>query len=131
MIAAQELLETSIGQIRTLTAFLREQVGEGCDGLESETAASRACDHILAYLTVLIVRIEGAGPNFSGGLGLAGHGAARAHQAEANGSFSNIDNGSVVALRSPVAYTERVNNVVEVQPGLAITGSWLTVKPAD
>jgi len=33
MIAARELLETSIGQIRTLTAFLREQVGEGSDGV--------------------------------------------------------------------------------------------------
>jgi hypothetical protein len=74
MIAARELLETSIGQIRTLTAFLREQLGEGSDGLEYETAASRACDEILAYLTVLLVRVEGAGPNFSGSWG--GEGAA-------------------------------------------------------
>src|SRR5215475_6178117 len=122
MIAARELLETSIAQIRTLTAFLREQVGEGSDGLESETAAGRACDEILAYLTVLIVRVEGAGPNFSSGLGLAGHGAARVQQAEANRPFSNIDTGSVAALRSPVAYIQHVDNVVDVQPGLVVTG---------
>jgi hypothetical protein len=118
MIAARELLETSIGQIRTLTAFLREQVGEGSDGSESEPAASRACDEILACLTALIVRVEGAGSNFSSGLGLAGHGAARVRQAEANGPFSNIHNGSVAALRSPVAYTHHVDNVVDVQPRL-------------
>ena len=116
MIAARELLETSIGQIRALTAFLREQVGEGSDGSESETAASRACEEILAYLTVLIVRVEGAGSNFSSDLGLAGHGAARVRQTEANRPFSNIHNGSVEALPLPVAYTHHVDNVVDVQP---------------
>ena len=131
MIAARELLETSIGQIRTLTAFLREQVGEGSDGLESETAASRACDEILAYLTVLIVRVEGAGPNFSRGLGLAGHGAARVGQAKATEPFSNIHNGSVLALRSPVGYTDHVDDVVDLQPDSQSTGTWLTLKPAD
>ena len=126
MIAARELLETSIGQIRTLTAFLREQVGEGSDGSESEPAASRACDEILACLTALIVRVEGAGSNFSSGLGLAGHGAARVRQAEANGPFSNIENGSVAALHFPVAYTHQDDDAVDAQPGVVVTGSWLT-----
>jgi hypothetical protein len=130
MIAARELLETSIGQLRTLTAFLREQVGEGSDELEPETAASRACDEILAYLTALIVRVEGAGANFPSGLGLAGPGA-RVWRAEANGPFSNIDNGSVAALYSPVAYTHQDDNAVDARPGVAVTGSWLTMKPAD
>jgi len=88
MIAAREWLDTSIGQSRTLTAFLREQLGEGGDGSESEAAASRACDEILAYLTILVLRVEAAGPDFSSGLGLAAQGAAKMPRTEANGSSS-------------------------------------------
>ena len=58
MMAPPELLDISIGHIRTLTAFLREQLGEGSGGSESETAESRACNEILAYLTVVVLRLE-------------------------------------------------------------------------
>jgi hypothetical protein len=58
MIAPQELLDTSIEQIRTLTAFLHEQLPEGGGGSESETPESRACNEALAYLTVLVLRLE-------------------------------------------------------------------------
>jgi hypothetical protein len=61
MIAPQELLDTSLGQIRTLTAFLREQLGERSDSSESETAESRACSETLAQLTLLIQRLEATG----------------------------------------------------------------------
>jgi hypothetical protein len=69
MIAPQELLDTSIAQVRTLTVFLREQLGVRSGGSESETAESRACIEILAHLTVLILLHEAAGPDVSGGRG--------------------------------------------------------------
>ena len=93
MIAPRELLDTSLGQMRTLTAFLREQLGEGSDAPESETAEGRACAEILAYLTGLILRLEAPFPEISGALALAGHAAARMKVSEANEPFSNFDTG--------------------------------------
>ena len=61
MIAPPELLDTSIGQIRTLTAFLREQLAEGSGGSESERIETRACNEALADLTVLLRRLQAAG----------------------------------------------------------------------
>ena len=61
MIAPRELLDTSIGQIRTLVAFLREQLGEDSDGSKSEVAESRACRAILAHLESQLAAIELAG----------------------------------------------------------------------
>ena len=58
MIEPQDLLDTSIAQIQTLTAFLREQLVERGGEPESETAVSRACNEILADLTVLMLRIR-------------------------------------------------------------------------
>ena len=84
MIAPRELLDTSIAQVRTLTAFLHEQLGVRSGGSESETAESRACNEILADLTVLILRHEAAGPGLSSGLGLADRLAARMPGTEAN-----------------------------------------------
>jgi hypothetical protein len=64
MIAARELLDMSIGQIRTLRAFLSEQLDEG-EGSESETAETRTCNEILAYLSVLLQRLEATGPHIA------------------------------------------------------------------
>jgi hypothetical protein len=57
MLKPQDLLDTSIAQIQTLAAFLREQLAEG-DESEPKTADSRACSEILADLTVLMQRIR-------------------------------------------------------------------------
>ena len=84
MIAPLELLDTSIAQIRTLTAFLHEQLGVRSGGAESETAESRACHELLAYLMAAILRHEAAGPEIYGGLGFADHVAARMPRTEAN-----------------------------------------------
>jgi hypothetical protein len=55
MIAPNELLDTSIGQLRTLAAFLREQLGHGA-GMPSASGQARACKELLASLSALIER---------------------------------------------------------------------------
>jgi hypothetical protein len=107
MIAARELLDTSIGQLQTLTAFLREQLGEGGHGSEFETAERRACNELLAYLPVLILRLEAARPDLSAGFGLAGYVPARMRRTEADELFANVDGGQIatnrgLASREPV-----------------------------
>jgi hypothetical protein len=99
MIAPRELLDTSIGQIQTLAAFLREQLAEGNHGSEFETAETRACNEILADLTVLILRLEAARPDVSGGMGLAGYVAARRRRTEENEQSSSVDGGQSGANR--------------------------------
>jgi hypothetical protein len=51
-----ELLETSIAQVRTLVAFLGEQLDEsaGGDTAQSSTLEVRACKDMLVSLTVLL-----------------------------------------------------------------------------
>ncbi len=59
-ITARELLDTSIGQLRTLTAFLSDQLGEGgsTGGVWSATGDIRACNEVLVSLGVLISKLE-------------------------------------------------------------------------
>jgi hypothetical protein len=61
MITTQELLETSIGQLRILAAFLSEQLGGRADRSKSESAETRACRDILDQLTALILKLESVG----------------------------------------------------------------------
>jgi len=51
-----ELLETSIGQLRTLVAFLSEQLDQGGSGDAAQASAPevRACKDMLVSLTVLL-----------------------------------------------------------------------------
>jgi len=58
-IAHSELLDTSIAQLRTLAAFLREQLGHGADRMPA-TAQARACSELLAALSALILRLQAA-----------------------------------------------------------------------
>jgi hypothetical protein len=60
MITTQELLDTAIGQLRILVAFLGEQLGSREAAAESETVDIRACHDMLAHLTLLILRLESA-----------------------------------------------------------------------
>jgi hypothetical protein len=59
LITPRELLDTSIGQLRILAAFLGEQLGERHAGGKSDTAETRACGAILSYLTLLMQKLEG------------------------------------------------------------------------
>jgi hypothetical protein len=61
MITTRELLETSIGQLQILAAFLGEQLGGRDDRSKSGTAETRACHAILDQLTALILKLESAG----------------------------------------------------------------------
>jgi hypothetical protein len=61
------LLDTSIAQLRTLAAFLAEQMGEyrlaqGSSGHQSEAAnlEARACKEILLTISVLIPKLQAA-----------------------------------------------------------------------
>jgi hypothetical protein len=62
MISTQDLLDTSVGQLRTLTAFLDEQLYQRDGGWERATSASNACNEILQSLRELIVRVQGTCP---------------------------------------------------------------------
>jgi hypothetical protein len=55
-ITPDELLETSIAQLRTLVAFLGEQLDGSADGntAQSSTLEVRACKSMLDSLTVLL-----------------------------------------------------------------------------
>jgi len=62
MITAQDLLDTSVGQLRTLTAFLDEQLHQRDGGRERATSATNACNEILQSLRELIVRVHSTRP---------------------------------------------------------------------
>jgi hypothetical protein len=62
MISTQDLLDTSVGQLRTLTAFLDEQLYQRDGGWERATSATNACNEILQSLRELIVRVQGTRP---------------------------------------------------------------------
>jgi hypothetical protein len=59
-ITTNELLDTSIAQLRTLAAFLREQLGPGADRMPSGAAQVRACKELLSSLSALILRLQAA-----------------------------------------------------------------------
>jgi len=59
-ITPNELLDTSIAQLRTLTAFLREQLANGADRTPSTAAQARACRELLGSLSALILRLQTA-----------------------------------------------------------------------
>jgi hypothetical protein len=59
-ITSNELLDTSIAQLRTLAAFLREQLGHETGGVTPVTPQVRACREVLASLSVLILRLQTA-----------------------------------------------------------------------
>jgi len=56
-ITPNELLDTSISQLRTLAAFLREQLGNGADRMPS-AAQVRACKELLGALSALIRQLQ-------------------------------------------------------------------------
>ena len=58
MITPRELLDTSIGQLRILAVFLREQLGERDDGSKSDMSETRTCSEILGYLSILMMKVE-------------------------------------------------------------------------
>ena len=55
-----ELLDTSIAQLRTLVAFLGEQLGDRNERPEPATLEARACEEILLSLSLLIPTLEAA-----------------------------------------------------------------------
>jgi len=65
-ITPNELLDTSIAQLRTLAAFLREQLGDGADRMPSAGAQVRACKELLSSLSALILRLQAARETFAG-----------------------------------------------------------------
>jgi hypothetical protein len=58
MITPREVLDTSIGQLRILAAFLRDQLSESGDGTEAVTLETRACRQIQRSLSVLISELQ-------------------------------------------------------------------------
>jgi len=54
----QEVLDISVAQLETLTAFLHEQIGEGSDDSRHFTTETQACNEILGYLKALILRVR-------------------------------------------------------------------------
>jgi hypothetical protein len=65
-ITTNELLDTSLAQLRTLAAFLREQLGEGGVSLTSDAPQLRACRDVLGSLSLLILRLQAAREAFAG-----------------------------------------------------------------
>ena len=59
-ITTNELLDTTIAQLRTLAAFLREQLGHGTESKTSASPQVRACREVLGSLSVLILRLQAA-----------------------------------------------------------------------
>jgi hypothetical protein len=70
MISPAELLDTSVAQLQTLSAFLGEQLGDRNDRPDSATSESRACGEILLSLSVLILKLEAARRMAPGGEGI-------------------------------------------------------------
>jgi hypothetical protein len=62
LITPRELLDTSIGQLRILAAFLGEQLCERDAGGTSDTAETRACNAILDHVTLLVQKLESTDP---------------------------------------------------------------------
>jgi hypothetical protein len=58
LITPQEVLDTSIAQLETLAAFLREQLDESIDDPRHVTKETRVCKEILGSLSVLILRVR-------------------------------------------------------------------------
>ena len=58
LITPQEILDTSVAQLETLAAFLREQLDESIDEPGRVTKETRACKEILGSLRVLILRVR-------------------------------------------------------------------------
>ena len=55
----RELLDTSIAQLQTLTAFLGDNLRESADSLESSAAPEMlACREILVSLGALILKVQ-------------------------------------------------------------------------
>ena len=54
------LLDTSIAQLRTLAAFLAEEMGEYARQPESANLEARACKEILLTISVLIPKLQAA-----------------------------------------------------------------------
>lgn len=54
------LLDTSIAQLRTLAAFLAEEMGEYRDKSEVASLEARACKEILLTISVLIPKLQAA-----------------------------------------------------------------------
>jgi hypothetical protein len=57
-ITSQELLDTSIAQLQTLAAFLRDQLSERGDGTEAVSLEARACEEIQRSLSVMISKLR-------------------------------------------------------------------------
>ena len=55
---SQEVLDTSVAQLETLAAFMREQLGERAEGPNRITAETHACNEILGSLRALLVRVR-------------------------------------------------------------------------
>ena len=57
----RELLDSSIAQLQTLTAFLGDQLAASVDRSESSAAPEiRACEEILVSLGALILKVQTA-----------------------------------------------------------------------
>jgi hypothetical protein len=54
------LLDTSIAQLRTLAAFLAEEMGEFREKSEAANLEARACKEILLTISVLIPKLQAA-----------------------------------------------------------------------
>ncbi len=54
------LLDTSIAQLRTLAAFLAEEMGEYREKSEPASLEARACKEILLTISVLIPKLQAA-----------------------------------------------------------------------
>jgi hypothetical protein len=54
------LLDTSIAQLRTLAAFLAEEMAEYRDKSEPANLEARACKEILLTISVLIPKLQAA-----------------------------------------------------------------------
>lgn len=70
MISPAELLDTSVAQLQTLTAFLGEQLGDRNDRPDSAASEARACEEILLSLSVLILKFEAVRHVSAGGQGI-------------------------------------------------------------
>jgi hypothetical protein len=54
------VLDTSIAQLRTLAAFLAEEMGEYREKSEPASLEARACKEILLTISVLIPKLQAA-----------------------------------------------------------------------
>ena len=61
LITPQEVFDTSVAQLETLTAFLCEQLDESIDHRGHLTKETRACKEIMGSLKVLLLRVRREG----------------------------------------------------------------------